>query len=170
MRIVWFSICVRTISVRLCMAENRLPECWALGRSVWSTHFDDVTSRFRVEEISTPACRLIRVSYVTHNVTEYCNLIGAQDSCAVHKPMLTLFPDPLSLQSGSGNETSLLRLPSEHPSAFAEALLVLNTDSCFQEEYRSAFDTVTLEALIRFARFFHRRVERTLSFSLITRA
>ena len=48
----------------------------------------------------------IRVSYVTHNVTEYCNLIGAQDSCAMHKPMLTLFPDPLSLQGGSGNETS----------------------------------------------------------------
>ena len=44
--------------------------------------------------------------YVTHNVTEYCNLIGAQDSCALHKPMLTLFPDPLSLQSGSGNETT----------------------------------------------------------------
>ena len=39
-------------------------------------------------------------------MTEYCNLIGAQDSCAVHKPMLTLFPDPLSLQSGSGNETT----------------------------------------------------------------
>ena len=38
-------------------------------------------------------------------MTEYCNLIGAQDSCAVHKP-ITLFPDPLSLQSGSGNETS----------------------------------------------------------------
>ena len=35
------------------------------------------------------------VCYVTHDVTEYCNLIGAQDSCAVHKPMLTVFPDPL---------------------------------------------------------------------------
>ena len=61
-------------------------------------------------------------------------------------------------------------LTSEHPSAFAQALLVLNNDACFQEDYCSAFDTVTLEALIRLARFFYRRVERTLSFSLITRA
>ena len=30
-------------------------------------------------------------------MTEYCNLIGLQDSCAVHKPMLTLSPDSLPL-------------------------------------------------------------------------
>ena len=69
MRIVWFTVCVRTISVSLCMAENQLPECWALGRSVWSTHFDDVTSRFRVEEMSTPACRL---TTETVHSTEAC--------------------------------------------------------------------------------------------------
>ena len=60
MRIGWFIIlCVRTISVRLCMAEKQLPECWALVRSVWSTHYDDVTSHFRVEDISWPACGLL---------------------------------------------------------------------------------------------------------------
>ena len=35
-------------------------------------------------------------------MTEYCNLIGAQDSYAVHKPAISL-----PLQSGSGNEARL---------------------------------------------------------------